>query len=221
MTSQSFGGSWTNIKLDVIQKYLHAYTNALRKQPFKLLYIDGFAGTGSIKPKQLKQQSLYGFGLFESPEDDKICKDGSAKIALQLKYPFDEYFFIEKNRKRYAELIKLKEEFQALSNRINLINGDANNHICRLCKDTNWQNSRAVMFLDPFGLQVEWNTIVAVANTHAIDMWFLFPLSSVNRMLKRNGDLRKSWGKKLNTVFGTDDWYDIFLHREKENKPQW
>ena len=41
-----FGGVWTEQKLERVAKYLRAYTTALKNQPFELLYIDAFAGTG-------------------------------------------------------------------------------------------------------------------------------------------------------------------------------
>ena len=41
--------------------------------------------------------------------------------------------------------------------------------------DKDWSLHRAVLFLDPYGMQVEWATIEAVAKTKAIDLWLLFP----------------------------------------------
>ena len=37
------------------------------------------------------------------------------------------------------------------------------------------------MFLDPYGMEVEWKTLQAVAATRAIDVWFLFPLAGLYR----------------------------------------
>ena len=34
-----------------------------------------------------------------------------------------------------------------------------------------WSSHRAVLFLDPYGMQVEWTTIEAIARTGAIDLW--------------------------------------------------
>ncbi len=45
----NYGGSWTIKKLDILEKYLNAYTTALKGQPFKLAYIDAFAGTGYLE----------------------------------------------------------------------------------------------------------------------------------------------------------------------------
>jgi hypothetical protein len=38
------------------------------------------------------------------------------------------------------------------------------------CKERNWQKERAVVYLDPYGMQVEWSTIEALAATKAIDL---------------------------------------------------
>ena len=46
--STPFGGAWTLKKLGILERYLDAYTTALKSQPFKLMYIDAFAGTGQI-----------------------------------------------------------------------------------------------------------------------------------------------------------------------------
>jgi three-Cys-motif partner protein len=47
-----FGGDWTAIKLEILKKYLSAYTTILRKKNYyKIAYIDAFAGTGYIKDK--------------------------------------------------------------------------------------------------------------------------------------------------------------------------
>ncbi len=45
----SFGGPWTKEKLAILNKYLDAYTTALKNQPFHLIYIDAFAGTGEVE----------------------------------------------------------------------------------------------------------------------------------------------------------------------------
>ncbi|GAI54351.1 unnamed protein product, partial [marine sediment metagenome] len=55
------------------------------------------------------------------------------------------------------------------------------------CNNYKWQNNRAVLFLDPYGMQVNWETIKAIANTEAIDLWYLFPFGiGVNRLLQKD-----------------------------------
>ena len=72
-----FGGNWTEKKLDAVEKYLEFFTTALKKQNFKLCYIDAFSGSGNVTLK------------------NGVVTDGSAIRAL--KYPFDMYMLIEKD----------------------------------------------------------------------------------------------------------------------------
>ena len=58
-------------------------------------------------------------------------------------------------------------------------------------------------------MQVEWTTIEVIAKTKAIDLWILFPLGiGVNRLLKKDGKIKLSLKKKLDSIFGTTSWYD-------------
>lgn len=54
-TAPRFGGRWTLEKLDILERYLDAYTNALRNQDFQLVYVDAFAGTGEISREAVER----------------------------------------------------------------------------------------------------------------------------------------------------------------------
>ena len=209
---QQFGGSWTEQKLQRLHSYLIEYTKVLQKQPFTLYYIDAFAGTGYNTPKAAPE---YQSPLFDdlAAKDTRQFLDGSARIALQIPRPFDQYVFVEQHPERYAELAKLKTDFPALASRITPVNEEANNYLTLLCRSCDWlkQNRRAVVFLDPFGMQVTWTTIQAIAETKAIDLWLLFPLGiGVNRMLPKHGQISPGWRKRLDLMFGEPDWYSAF-----------
>jgi hypothetical protein len=118
--------------------------------------------------------------------------EGSAKRALRTTLPFDKYIFIEKDPERCKQLENLKNEFPTLANDIDIRQEDANEEIQNLA-NKDWRSRRAVLFLDPYGMQVEWKTLEAIANTKAIDLWLLFPLGiGVNRLLKKSGDIPDS-----------------------------
>lgn len=73
------------------------------------------------------------------------------------------------------------------------------------------------MFIDPYGMQVEWETIKAIARTQAIDMWLLFPLGiGLNRTLPKSGDIPPAWVNRINLLLGTDQWYQDFYTEETE-----
>jgi three-Cys-motif partner protein len=217
-----FGGEWTNAKLDVLAGYLTSYTTALKdkpsiKQPFRKAYIDAFAGTGyrdaGSKNKDNNSVQNLSFPDLAKPEPQALL-DGSARLALKTVPRFDKYIFIEKNPKWCEQLEELKTKFPDLADDIDIRQGDANQQIQEICS-ANWKNHRAVLFLDPYGMQVEWQTIEAVANTKAIDLWLLFPLGiGVNRLLTKSGEIPYSWRMRLNTLLGTDDWYEEFYSIE-------
>lgn len=213
--SHGFGGAWTERKLQVLAGYLSAYTTALRDKPtagnpFRKGFIDAFAGTGyrharreDVGPSQAR---LVLPDLAEQAPQELL--EGSASIALRTEPRFDRYIFIERDPERCAALERLRDDFPDRAEDIHVQQGDANEEIQALCgKD--WSSHRAVLFLDPYGMQVEWKTIEAVAATEAIDLWLLFPLGiGVNRLLTRSGDIPESWRRRLDLLLGTSDWYD-------------
>jgi three-Cys-motif partner protein len=213
---QQFGGNWSRDKLERISKYLQAYATIMNKQNFRYAYIDAFAGTGY---QTLKTGEQAGELLFPELVDEEPQRflEGSARIALQIQPRFTKYIFVEKDPKRFLELEHLREEFPEVSNDIILINEDCNAYLKELCLNYAWRKNRAVLFLDPFGMQVRWETIEAIAATKAIDLWILFPLGvAVNRMLRRDGNISPKWQERLNELFGTLDWYDAFYVKSKQ-----
>ena len=211
-----FGGEWTTLKLKVLAKYLQAYTTALKNTPFQKLYIDAFAGTGYRDVRREGEDDSPQNTLFPDmaePEPQSFL-DGSARLALQVNPQFDQYIFIERSPERCAQLEILKSDFPGLAKRVDIRQGDANAKIQDLCA-TDWRSNRAVLFLDPYGMQVEWTTIEAIAKTKAIDLWLLFPLGiGVNRLLTKSGEIPKSWRRRLDLLLGTTDWYDDFYKVE-------
>ncbi|MBX3023702.1 three-Cys-motif partner protein TcmP [bacterium] len=218
-----FGGDWTQTKLRLLQDYLTAYTRALEgkpsaAQPFRKAYIDAFAGTGSRAARERETSSSPGRRLFPDLNEpaSRQMLDGSAKLALQVEPRFDKYIFIERSPGRCRQLEALKQEFPALADDIDVRQGDANDVIKQLCAPVDaWRSRRAVLFLDPYGMQVEWDTIEAVAATRAIDLWLLVPLGmGMNRLAPKSGKLPDSWRQRMDAFLGTSDWYEEFYRIE-------
>src|SRR2546430_2412493 len=123
--AHEFGGDWTTAKLDVLAKYLRAYTTALKKQPFTKGYIDAFAGTGyhtmrGDEPDESSQELL-----FPGPQagEREALLDGSATRALKTNPRFDGYVFIERSSARCAALEALKTQFPDLAADIQIRQG--------------------------------------------------------------------------------------------------
>jgi len=141
--------------------------------------------------------------------------DGSAKIALEVEPSFEKFIFVEKDPKRCRELEKIQKEHPK-KDKIIIRNLEANEYLLKLCQ-SNWTKHRAVLFLDPFGLQVKWDTLKAIARTKAFDVWILFPLGSgVSRLLRKDGQIHPNHKKILDNLFGSSDWFDEFYKFEAE-----
>jgi three-Cys-motif partner protein len=215
-SKQQFGGDWTSEKLERVRKYLSAYAKIMHKQKFKFAYIDAFAGTGYNTTKGRGSDGASLLPELTATETIQFV-DGSARIALKIEPRFDKYIFVERSAGRFAELEKLKEEFPHLKDDIILKHADANSYLQELCEKRKWQKNRAVLFLDPFGMQVTWRTMTAIANTKAIDLWLLFPSGiGVNRMLTKDAKISVAWQKRLDDFFGTTDWREAFYSTTQE-----
>lgn len=196
---QQFGGDWTQLKLDCVSKYLRAYTKIMTQREFHFMYIDAFAGTGYRELKNDKDTEIPHFLA------------GSARRALEVEPSFKHYVFIEKDKNSFEKLKGLAHDFPKIpKDGITFVNRDANHFLINLCQKTDWDRSRALMFLDPCGMEVEWATIESIARTHAIDLWLLFPIGSVNRLLANHGEINSGRRRRLDLFFGSPDWYDEF-----------
>lgn len=207
MEDHYFGGAWTEIKLDILRNYLDFYTKALSKQGFELLYIDAFAGTGS-RTEIIPSAPILG------RKEEKISLDGSARIALNIEKQFDRYLFIETNSKRIKELERLRAEFR--NTYIRIENADANSVIADLASKPIWDCNkfRGVIFIDPYGMQVSWETLKAINITESFDIWYLFPINAVCRQAARDYSKMEKYKKEaLDKLFGTRDWEKAFYKK--------
>jgi three-Cys-motif partner protein len=208
---QQFGGHWTETKLACLAKYLSAYRNVFKNQDWcTTLYIDAFAGTG-YRQAPGEPAGAVGdlfedeFGIEAEEEGAEWIapyRDGSVSIALGLEPGFHEYHFIEKDEEKFKELQKLGLSHPKKMDRISCYRAEANAFLKEFCSrsDSFWKRRRAVLFLDPFGMSVDWDTLVAVAGTGTIDTWILVPLGiGINRLLERTGKHHRRSPSTANT----------------------
>lgn len=206
---QQFGGEWTQDKLERLDGYLKAYMTILKNYPYlQTVYVDAFAGTGERRTASKSQQLLAPInGTSEDVFQIQNVLKGNARIALDIVPPFGRYIFIERSKKKCIELEKLKTEYQHLSSRVQVEKADASAFLTTWCEETDWTKTRAVVFLDPFGMQVEWSLLEAIANTKSIDLWLLVPIGmGVNRLMTQKDLPKDIWAQRLTKFFGTDDW---------------
>jgi three-Cys-motif partner protein len=204
LMTTNFGGEHTERKLAVISDYLSSYCRALKNQAFEIAYVDAFAGSGFRRVKIEDELSLF------DGATDWSVHTGSALRALDVDPGFDRFFFIESDASSFAELGKHVQAHRK-AGQARLFHEDANAALARIVESVNWRSNRAVLFLDPFGMQVEWQTLARVAETGSIDLWYLCPIGlGFNRLLARNAEIPEGWRRRLTTSLGTSDWEQAF-----------
>lgn len=209
----TFGGQWTEEKLARLNGYLNRYRVVMKNQHFTTWYVDAFAGTGSRSDHE-RSVSLELFqDVYDDPDSNRY-RQGSATIALNLEDPFERYLFVDRRKKHVKALeASVSTCHPQLLDRCQFEPGDANEVLRKWCAERDWYSERAVVFLDPYGMQVEWKTIMALASTHGVDLWYLFPLGiGVSRLLTRDGEIDESWQNRLNSLFGTPEWRTRFYN---------
>src|ERR1700730_15236204 len=97
-----FGDQHTELKLSIVEKYLKFFTTALRGKFEELWYIDAFAGTGS----RTVRYEVRPAGLLIGAQPETIeRRRGAARIAIDVRPPFDFIVFIE-NKPSYAAALQ-------------------------------------------------------------------------------------------------------------------
>jgi three-Cys-motif partner protein len=208
--AQKFGSAHTKQKLDKLEEYLRLYSTALKNQGFQLIYFDAFAGAGDV------QIGDADAALLAEVDDYSPFIRGSAQRALSFKAAFSSYIFVEAMDANIAGLEELRKQHADIADRIVIKRGDANAELLNFCKTTNWRATRAVVFLDPYGNQVKWSTVEAIAATGAIDLWYLFPAGlGVYRQISKTRGVHSSHQKSLDDLFGTESWRDVFVETQQ------
>jgi three-Cys-motif partner protein len=218
----SWGGQWTEEKLDAFEKYVNAYLTIMNpnreKYHWKLIYFDGFAGSGSRNEVKKEPDSELLQDLFRDcsiEEKELDAYKGAAERVLSIaQQGFDFYYFVDKDKESSLKLHELLAPFE---NDKTLVyrNSDANKQVELLAKamrdDT---NLAALVLLDPFGMQVDWKSIELLKGTRT-DLWILIPTGViVNRLLDRKGEL--TYIDKLTSFFGKDESFlkDYFYKKK-------
>jgi three-Cys-motif partner protein len=175
---------------------------------FTTTYLDGFAGSG----RRYGRAGDAAHGVFTDFQGDETTAfyRGSAYRALDAGRPFDKYIFIERSADFAAELQMLVEQFPARKGSVRIIRDDANAVIPKWCSELG-SMERALVFLDPYGMQVDWTTVQAIAATEKIDLLVLVPLGqAINRVLTTKGQPPEQWAGALTRFFGDDGWRNHF-----------
>lgn len=195
--TQRYGGTATEIKAEVVTKYVAFYGTALKKQNFETAYFDAFAGSGWTETGNTTDAR------------------GVALRVLNIANPLAHYAFNDNNASNIeslrAAVKELEDSTSAKGSRFpstSFTIQDGNAAIRDACQ---WVSAssmrRGVIFLDPFGMQVDWESLVAISKTKRLDAWVLVPTGqAIGRMLKLDGNIPPSWEDRFVRALGDPDW---------------
>jgi three-Cys-motif partner protein len=191
---------WSKDKLDLLGKYLHAYSvimNSAKKNWLRSYsYIDAFAGVGR----------------HPDPETQSYV-DGSPLVALKCVPPFDDFWFIERMAGR---LVKLRKRVAAdyAAQVVQFRTSDANavlrDEVAQQIQRS--KNTRGFVFLDPYGLEVDFSTVRALGQNGAFDVFVNFSVMGITRLLERgrlpDAQARSTLARVMDDTRWVDSLYD-------------
>jgi three-Cys-motif partner protein len=155
-------GMWTAKKLYFVCQYLEQFTRGMKnsrtKFPSGLTYVDLFCGTG------VSQVEVMGERVRRYP--------GSPLIAANTPTPFDRLILIDKDP-RYTEALRQRLSSAAAIPQIDIHTEDANLAAPAIA-DRVPHDSLNVMFVDPYSLDIHYETIRRIASTKSMDLLILF-----------------------------------------------
>lgn len=188
-------GYWSEIKLEIIEKYAQAYSQILSNQSWSHhVYVDAFAGAGTHFSKTTK-----------------TIVRGSPLIALDIAPPFREYFFIDIDREKVTELRRIALDHPR-GKLVHILEGDCNTALINyIYPRIRKSNTRSLCLLDPYGLNLNWDVIEAAGKMGTVEIFLNFPVMDINRnaLLTNPQKSNPEQLKRMDTFWGDHSWNDI------------
>ncbi|HTU39182.1 MAG TPA: three-Cys-motif partner protein TcmP [Acidimicrobiales bacterium] len=205
-------GYWTRYKLDLLQRYLSAFTSTTKNKSSRIVYLDLFAGQPDIVDRV-----------------PKIPRDSSPRLALCVDDPpFTDLRFFE----LVPNVTSLR---QALTldyvTRNWLVYEDSNASIGQALADLRFSEARSAptfAFIDPHGPHCKWQTLESLAAhkgpprfTMKVELWMLFPDSLFSRLMPKPGEVLPAEDAAITAMFGDGAWHAIWWAlRNEEITPE-
>jgi three-Cys-motif partner protein len=181
-------GYWSELKLEIVEKYGSAYTSTFKNNRLKKYYIDGFSGAGVHLSKKTATQV-----------------EGSPSRALNISPPFDEFYFIDLDEEKTSYLQTI------CGNRsdVHIHTGDCTEYLTELLPKIQFKNyERALGLLDPYGLHIDWEVMYLAGQSKVIDMFLNFPVMDINRnaIWKNPEKVPRDGIERMTKFWGDESW---------------
>lgn len=170
-------------KFSVLSRYLEIMNTAMREKWGKRCYIDLFCGPGK---NRIGSEIVL----------------GSPLIALTSPYPSSHFYFNDIDTENFKALKQRVSESE-YRDRVQLFNRDANDVVKEIVQKISTGGLNLV-FIDPEGLEVTWQTMETLASVDRMDIILYFPTMGIRRLAG------KGQFDRINAFFGSSDWLSIW-----------
>jgi len=194
-------GPWSAEKLYYLEGYINIFETSMKDKWRKRNYIDLFAGPGKIRIRNTSEYLL-----------------GSPLIALTIRFPFTGYYFVD-NDQKHTDALKLRCSASPNRDLVHVYTDDANRVVTSIVSSIQrlTPSSLNLAFLDPFGLELDWNTVSKLGSLKC-DLIIYYSQAGISR------NIEKAYLSTKETIvdrfFGTDEWRNVYTPWHiKPNKP--
>jgi three-Cys-motif partner protein len=154
-------GPWAEQKYRYVGMYAELFATGMKNKWQHRVYLDLFSGSG-----------------YSRVRDTNRVVFGSPMIALSLPDPFDSYVFADENQES-LDALRTRVSRLAQPLPVTYIPGDANDKVARVIdtvSKTPTQSTLSFCFLDPYKLNIHFDTVRRIADGRAVDFLILLAL---------------------------------------------
>jgi three-Cys-motif partner protein len=194
-------GEWVKEKLFFVKRYIDIFEVAMRGKNWRRrIFIDLFSGAGKCVIRNTNEHLV-----------------GSPIIALQTKYPFTDYYFGDLDSGNIDALRQRTTNCSVPKGNVHFMVGNANSKVIDVCNDIQRFDKQYLQgifpcinlaFLDPEGLELEWETIAKLASMKRMDLIIHYSQNGLTR------NLNKCYSTEKDTVvdryFGDRNWRVVY-----------
>ena len=184
-------GIWGEEKYNTLKCFDDIFSEGMKKKMDQRVYIDLFAGAGRAKIRESKRIVAT-----------------SATIALSVNTPFDKYIFCERDKQNMDALKRRVERDYPCANVAYLL-GDCNKMLDRIISEIpKGRNVLSFCFVDPFGINIDFNIIRELSTNRAMDFLILLAIGmDANRNKKLYSTIEN---EKIDRFLGINNWRERF-----------
>jgi len=193
--------AWAKEKLDYLKRYIDVFETSMRQKWPIRYYVDLLAGPGK-----------------NIDRDSGAIMLGSPLIALTTTYPLTGYFFTDVSDENTKALLQ-RCAAAPHSQQVDIRTGDCNdlvNDTVAHIKQDDWR-SLNLAFLDPTGMELQWETVVKLATVRRMDLIINYPQGGLNRSMPQAFETEGQ--TSVDDFFGDRAWRKIYRDWLSQGKP--